>query len=90
MSPSVTRPATINTQGVATKSKQDSSRSLPPSNYGPCCCTPTKNDRISGIPDYVQRPARMDVDVSAIGPGKSISQKGYTVISPAKEAMGMD
>jgi len=90
MSPSVTRPVSISTLGVASKPSQDSNRKLPGSNHGPCCCTPSKGDRITGMPDYVLRPARMEVDLSNIGPGKTISQKGYAVISPKKEALGMD
>jgi hypothetical protein len=69
---------------------QDPNRKLPGSNHGPCCCTPTKGDRITGIPDYVLRPARLEVDVSQIGAHKSINQKGYSVVAPSKEAMGMD
>ena len=90
MPASVTRPKTLSTQAVPTKPKQDSARKLPGSNHAPCCCTPSKNDRITGIPDYVLRPARMEVDVSAIGPSKNINQKGYAVITPKKEAMGME
>lgn len=90
MSASVTRPKSISTQSVPTRPKQDAARKLPGSNHGPCCCTPSKNDRITGIPDYVLRPARMEVDVSQIGNGKTINQKGYAVISPVKEAMGLE
>ena len=90
MPASVTRPKTLSTQAVPTKPKQDSARKLPGSNHGPCCCTPSKNDRITGIPDYVLRPARMEVDVSAIGPGKKVNQKGYEVVGMKKEAMGLE
>lgn len=90
MSPSVTRPVKISTQAVPQKGPMSPSRKLPGSNHGPCCCTPTKGDRIEGIPDYVLRPARKEVSVADIGPKKMISQKGYEVIGVKKEAMGMD
>lgn len=64
--------------------------SLPASNKGPCCCVSQSEDRVTGIPDYVQRPVRKEVDVSAIGPKKAISQKGYEVVGQKKEAQGMD
>jgi hypothetical protein len=89
MSPAVTRPAKISTASVPQKGPMSPSRKLPGSNHGPCCCTPTKNDRITGIPDYVLRPARMEVDLSKIGPGKKVSQKGYEVVGLNKEPMGL-
>lgn len=89
MSPAVTRPVKITTAAVAQKGPMSPSRKLPASNHGPCCCTPTKNDRIEGIPDYVLRPARMEVEVGQIGPGKKISQKGYETVGLKKEAMGL-
>ncbi len=54
--------------------------SLPNSNYGPCMCHPQKGDKLEGIPDRVQRPARKDVSLSSIGPGKEASGKGYKVV----------
>ena len=32
----------------------------------------------------------MEVDVSAIGPGKKINQKGYETVGLKKEAMGLE
>ena len=90
MSPSVTRPASISTLGVAQKGPMSPSRKLPGSNMGPCNCTPPKDDKITGIPDYVLRPARMEVDVSQIGPGKKISQNGYETVGLKKEAVGLE
>ena len=53
---------------------------LPKSNNGPCQCSPQKGDRLEGIPDHVQRPARKEVGLSSIGPGKQASGKGYKVV----------
>lgn len=53
---------------------------LPKSNYGPCMCHPQKGDSLEGIPDHVQRPARKEVNVKAIGPGMKVSNGGYKVV----------
>jgi hypothetical protein len=90
MSPAVTRPVKITTAAVAQKGPMSPSRKLPGSNYSPCNCTPMKGDKIEGIPDYVLRPARMEVDVSQIGPNKSINQKGYATVGLAKEPVGLE
>lgn len=90
MSPSVTRPVKIDTLGVSQRGPMSPSRKLPASNNSPCACTSPKDDRITGIPDYVLRPARKEVDVSQIGPGKTISQKGYEVVGLNKEPVGLE
>ena len=82
MSPSVTRPVSISTLGVAQKQPENPSRKLPGSNYGPCQCEPTSGDRISGIPDNVLRPARKEVDVSEIGAQMKYKDKGYATVEP--------
>ena len=53
---------------------------LPKSNYGPCMCNAQKGDALEGIPDLVQRPARKEVSLGSIGPGKEASGKGYKVV----------
>lgn len=82
MSPSVTRPVKISTQAVPQRGPMSPSRKLPGSNYGPCCCHPTKADRIEGIPDRVLRPARKEVDVNSIGNQMKYNDKGYATVEP--------
>ena len=82
MSPSVTRPVSISTLGVAQRGPYSPSRKLPGSNYGPCQCEPTKNDKIEGIPDKVLRPARKEVDVKDIGAQMKYKDKGYATVEP--------
>lgn len=53
---------------------------LPKSNNGPCMCHPQKGDSLEGIPDHVQRPARKEVNVKAIGPNMKVSNGGYKVV----------
>jgi hypothetical protein len=53
---------------------------LPKSNNGPCQCSPQKGDSLQGIPDHVQRPARKEVSVKAIGPNMKLSNGGYKVV----------
>ena len=88
MSPSVTRPISISTLGVAQRGPYSPSRKLPGSNYGPCQCEPTKDDRISGIPDKVLRPARKEVDVKSIGNQMKYNDKGYAVVEPLTASNG--
>lgn len=82
MSPSVTRPITISTLGVAQKKPENPGRKLPASNRGPCQCEPTSYDRIEGIPDKVLRPARKEVDVKSIGNQMKYNDKGYDTVAP--------
>ena len=82
MSPSVTRPVSIETLGVAQRGPMSPSRKLPGSNYGPCQCEPTSEDRIGGIPDNVLRPARKEVDVKDIGAQMKYNNKGYATVAP--------
>ena len=55
-------------------------KSLPRSNHSPAACSPTSGDRIGGIPDMVQRPARKGYDCEDIGPGMKCSDKGYKIV----------
>lgn len=55
-------------------------KSLPRSNHSPSACSPTSGDRIGGIPDMVQRPARKGYDCEDIGPGMKCSDKGYKIV----------
>lgn len=80
---SVTRPVSVKTLAVKQAGPKSPSRPLPMSNQSPCQCTPQKVDKIGGIKDVVLRPVRKEVDVCAIKPGMSYSNKGY-----AKVAMG--
>ena len=52
-------------------------KSLPRSNHSPSACAPTSGDRLHGVPDMVQRPARKEYDCNAIGPKMKYSDKGY-------------
>ena len=70
----------IKTLAVAQRGPMDPTRTLPGSNHSPAGCQPTKADRIEGIPDIVQRPARKEYDCNAIGPGMKCSDKGYKVV----------
>jgi hypothetical protein len=53
---------------------------LPRSNHSPCECQTTSGDRIDGIPDKVQRPARKEIDVTSIGSKMKIDNKGYKIV----------
>jgi hypothetical protein len=53
---------------------------LPRSNHSPCECQTTSGDRINGIPDKVQRPARKEIDVTSIGSKMKIDNKGYKIV----------
>ena len=53
---------------------------LPNSNHSPCECKSTSADRINGIPDKVQRPARKEHDVNSISSKMNISNKGYKIV----------
>lgn len=56
-------------------------KTLPNSNHSPCECNATSGDRIQGIPDKVQRPARKEIDVTSIGSKMKIDGKGYKIIN---------
>lgn len=70
----------IKTLAVPQRGPMSPSRKLPGSNHSPAGCQPTKADRIEGIPDIVQRPARKEYDCNKIGPGMKCSDKGYKVV----------
>jgi hypothetical protein len=53
---------------------------LPRSNHSPCECQSTSGDRINGIPDKIQRPARKEIDVTSIGSKMKIDNKGYKIV----------
>ena len=53
---------------------------LPKSNYSPCECQTTSGDRIKGIPDKVQRPARKEINVASIGSKMKVDNNGYKVV----------
>jgi len=53
---------------------------LPRSNHSPCECQSTSGDRINGIPDKIQRPARKEIDVASIGSKMKIDNKGYKIV----------
>ena len=52
----------LKTLQVPQRGPMDPNRKLPGSNHSPAGCQPTKADRIEGIPDIVQRPARKEYD----------------------------
>jgi len=70
----------IKTLAVAQRNPMNPNRKLPGSNHSPAGCQPTKADRIEGIPDYVQRPARKEYDCNKIGPNMKCNDKGYKVV----------
>jgi hypothetical protein len=70
----------LKTLQVPQRGPMDPNRKLPGSNHSPAGCQPTKADRIEGIPDKVQRPARKEYDCNAIGPNMKCSDKGYKVV----------
>lgn len=54
---------------------------LPRSNYSPCACNPSAEDRMgNGVPDRVQRPARKMYDAKNINSKMKLSEKGYKVV----------
>ena len=56
-------------------------KTLPNSNHSPCECNATAGDRIKGIPDKVQRPARKKINVTSIGSNMKIDNKGYKIVN---------
>jgi hypothetical protein len=70
----------LKTLQVPQRGPMDPNRKLPGSNHSPAGCQPTKADRIEGIPDIVQRPARKEYDCNAIGPNMKMSNKGYKTV----------
>jgi len=66
-------------------------KTLPSSNHSPCECNSTSGDRIQGIPDKVQRPARKEINVTSIGSNMKVDSKGYKVVkaSPDGEPVGV-
>jgi hypothetical protein len=56
-------------------------KTLPNSNHSPCECNATSGDRIQGIPDKVQRPARKEINVTSIGSKMKIDNKGYKIVN---------
>jgi len=54
---------------------------LPRSNYSPCACNPSAEDRMgNGVPDRVQRPVRKLYDAKNINSKMKLSEKGYKVV----------
>jgi len=70
----------LKTLQVPQRGPMDPNRKLPGSNHSPAGCQPTKADRIEGIPDIVQRPARKEYDCNKIGPNMKCNDKGYKVV----------
>lgn len=62
-------------------------KNVPTSNYGPCYCSAQKEDRITNIPDKMQRPARREVDVNSIGKSMKYSDKGYKFVEPSHDTI---
>jgi len=56
-------------------------KTLPSSNHSPCECNATSGDRIQGIPDKVQRPARKEINVTSIGSKMKVDNKGYKIVN---------
>jgi hypothetical protein len=73
----------LKTLQVPQRGPMDPNRKLPGSNHSPAGCQPTKADRIEGIPDIVQRPARKEYDCNKIGPNMKCNDKGYKVVQVA-------
>ena len=63
-------------------------KTLPNSNHSPCECNATAGDRIKGIPDKVQRPARKEINVTSIGSKMKIDGKGYKIVNLSVEPVG--
>jgi hypothetical protein len=58
---------------------------LPRSNYSPCACNPSAEDRLgNGVPETVQRPARKVYECEEITPKMKMTTKGYKVVEMSR------